>query len=61
MQLNPSEISELLKGRIKNLGVSTELRTQGSVVTVTDGICRIHRSCGRPIKIIYNGITLLFV
>ena len=42
MQLNPSEISELLKGRIKNLGVSTELRTQGTVVTVTDGICRIH-------------------
>jgi F-type H+-transporting ATPase subunit alpha len=42
MQLNPSEISELLKGRIKGLGVSTELRTQGTVVTVTDGICRIH-------------------
>ncbi|MDH5207364.1 MAG: F0F1 ATP synthase subunit alpha [Burkholderiaceae bacterium] len=42
MQLNPSEISELLKGRIKNLGVSTELRTQGTVVTVTDGICRVH-------------------
>ncbi len=42
MQLNPSEISELLKTRIKGLGVSTELRTQGTVVTVTDGICRIH-------------------
>src|SRR5512145_1707015 len=42
MQLNPSEISELLKSRIQNLGVSTELRTQGSVVTVTDGICRVH-------------------
>ena len=42
MQLNPSEISELLKSRIKGLGVSTELRTQGTVVTVTDGICRIH-------------------
>jgi F-type H+-transporting ATPase subunit alpha len=42
MQLNPSEISELLRSRIKNLGVSTELRTQGTVVTVTDGICRIH-------------------
>ena len=26
MQLNPSEISELLKSRIQNLGVSTELR-----------------------------------
>src|SRR4029450_476484 len=42
MQLNPSEISELLKSRIQGLGVSTELRTQGTVVTVTDGICRIH-------------------
>jgi F-type H+-transporting ATPase subunit alpha len=42
MQLNPSEISELLKSRIKGLGVSTELRTQGTVVTVTDGICRVH-------------------
>src|SRR5262247_1740127 len=42
MQLNPSEISELLKTRIQGLGVSTELRTQGTVVTVTDGICRVH-------------------
>ena len=42
MQLNPSEISELLKNRIQSLGVSTDLRTQGTVVTVTDGICRIH-------------------
>jgi len=42
MQLNPSEISELLKGRIQQLGVDTNVRTQGTVVTVTDGICRIH-------------------
>jgi len=42
MQLNPSEISELLKSRIQGLGVSTDLRTQGTVVSVTDGICRIH-------------------
>jgi len=42
MQLNPSEISELLKSRIQGLGVSTDVRTQGTVVTVTDGICRIH-------------------
>src|SRR5262252_6595904 len=42
MQLNPSEISELLKSRIQGLGVSTDLRTQGTVVTVTDGICRVH-------------------
>src|SRR5882672_9325890 len=42
MQLNPSEISELLKTRIQNLGVSTDVRTQGTVVTVTDVICRVH-------------------
>ena len=42
MQLNPSEISELLKKRIEGLGVSADLRTQGTVVSVTDGICRIH-------------------
>ncbi|PWF23894.1 F0F1 ATP synthase subunit alpha [Corticimicrobacter populi] len=42
MQLNPSEISELLKSRIQNLAVSTDVRTQGTVVSVTDGITRIH-------------------
>jgi len=42
MQLNPSEISELLKSRIQGLAVSADVRTQGTVVTVTDGICRIH-------------------
>ncbi|ARP88105.1 F0F1 ATP synthase subunit alpha [Bordetella genomosp. 9] len=42
MQLNPSEISELLKSRIEGLGASTDIRTQGTVVSVTDGITRIH-------------------
>ncbi|MGE4368751.1 MAG: F0F1 ATP synthase subunit alpha [Burkholderiaceae bacterium] len=42
MQLNPSEISELLKSRIEGLGASTDVRTQGTVVAVTDGITRIH-------------------
>ena len=42
MQLNPSEISELIKSKIENLATSTEARTQGTVVSVTDGICRIH-------------------
>jgi F-type H+-transporting ATPase subunit alpha len=42
MQLNPSEISELIKSRIQNLGGATEARTQGTVISVTDGICRIH-------------------
>ncbi|MCQ9617528.1 F0F1 ATP synthase subunit alpha [Paenalcaligenes niemegkensis] len=42
MQLNPSEISELLKSRIEGLSTSTDIRTQGTVVSVTDGITRIH-------------------
>jgi F-type H+/Na+-transporting ATPase subunit alpha len=42
MQLNPSEISELIKTKIANLDTGAEVRTQGTVVSVTDGICRIH-------------------
>ncbi|GAA4416293.1 ATP synthase subunit alpha [Advenella faeciporci] len=42
MQLNPSEISELLKSRIEGLGTSADVRTQGTVVSVTDGITRVH-------------------
>ncbi|UXY15783.1 F0F1 ATP synthase subunit alpha [Chitiniphilus purpureus] len=42
MQLNPSEISELIKARIQNLSESAEVRTTGTVVSVTDGIVRIH-------------------
>jgi F-type H+/Na+-transporting ATPase subunit alpha len=41
-QLNPSEISELIRSKIQNLALSADVRTQGTVVTVTDGICRIH-------------------
>ncbi|CAN5116453.1 F0F1 ATP synthase subunit alpha [soil metagenome] len=42
MQLNPSEISELIKTRIQGLGATTEVRNQGTVVSVTDGIVRVH-------------------
>src|SRR6185437_12782474 len=42
MQLNPSEISEIIRARIQNLDMGAEVRTQGTVVSVTDGICRIH-------------------
>ncbi|TAK42158.1 MAG: F0F1 ATP synthase subunit alpha [Betaproteobacteria bacterium] len=42
MQLNPSEISELIKNRIQNLDAGAQMRTQGTVVSVTDGICRVH-------------------
>ena len=42
MQLNPSEISELIKSRIENFDSSVEARTEGTVVSLTDGILRIH-------------------
>jgi F-type H+-transporting ATPase subunit alpha len=41
-QLNPSEISEIIKRRIEQLDVSSEARNVGTVVAVTDGIIRIH-------------------
>ena len=42
MQLNPSEISELIKSKIQSLPQGVEARTQGTVISVTDGIARIH-------------------
>jgi len=42
MQLNPSEISDLIKSKIQNLQLAATARTEGTVVSVTDGICRVH-------------------
>ena len=42
MQLNPTEISELIKQRIENFDAVAQARTEGTVVGVTDGIVRIH-------------------
>jgi F-type H+-transporting ATPase subunit alpha len=41
-QLNPSEISEILKKRIENIDVTSEARNEGTVVSVSDGIITIH-------------------
>ena len=41
-QLNPSEISEIIKQRIDSLDVATEAQNEGTIVSVTDGIIRIH-------------------
>src|SRR5208282_4443236 len=41
-QLKPSEISELIRSKIQNLALTADVRTQGTVVSVTDGICRLH-------------------
>ncbi|WP_455211918.1 F0F1 ATP synthase subunit alpha [Kaarinaea lacus] len=42
MQLNPSEISGLIKEKIKQFEATTEARNEGTVVSITDGIVRIH-------------------
>ena len=42
MQLNPSEISYLIKSRIQDLQLPAESRNEGTIVSVTDGIVRIH-------------------
>jgi len=41
-QLNPAEISEIIKQRIDSVGVETEARNEGTIVNVSDGIIRIH-------------------
>jgi len=42
MQLNPSEISEIIKKRIEKFDSAAEARNEGTVVSITDGIVRIH-------------------
>ncbi len=41
-QLNPSEISELIRRRLESFAGATETRNEGIVLSVADGICRIH-------------------
>ena len=41
-QLNPSEISEIIKQRISNLDTSSLAQNEGTIVSVSDGIVRIH-------------------
>ena len=42
MAIKASEISDLIKARIETFASATEERNVGAVVTVTDGIVRIH-------------------
>jgi F-type H+-transporting ATPase subunit alpha len=41
-QLNPSEISDIIKRRIESLDVRSEAQNEGTIVGVSDGIVRIH-------------------
>ena len=42
MQLNSTEISELIKKRIAQFNVASEAQSTGTIVSVSDGIIRIH-------------------
>ncbi len=42
MSIKASEITDLIQARIKNFDAATESRNVGTVVSVTDGICRVH-------------------
>jgi len=41
-QLNPSEISEIIKQRIDKLDVTVQSKNEGTIVSVAEGIIRIH-------------------
>ena len=42
MQLNPSEISELIKQRVESFDSKVEARNEGTVVSLADGVVRVH-------------------
>ncbi len=42
MSISATEISELIKKKIEGIKLDTEARTEGTVVSLTDGIARIH-------------------
>src|SRR4030095_3607656 len=42
MAIKASEISELIRQRIQNFESKAEARDVGTVIALTDGICRIH-------------------
>ena len=42
MQINPAEISDLLKAKIEKLNTRAEEKTRGTVISVTDGIVRVY-------------------
>ena len=41
-QLNPSEISDIIKKRIEQLDIASQARNEGTILSVSDGIVRIH-------------------
>ncbi len=42
MQLNPSEISDIIKSQIESADLDAKARTEGKIISLSDGIARIH-------------------
>ena len=42
MTINPTEMSDIIKDKIKNLHIKTQSHNEGTVVSLTDGIARIY-------------------
>ena len=42
MQINTSEMSDLIRERIKKFDVSANVRTEGTIVSLKDGIVTVH-------------------
>ena len=42
IQLNPSEISDIIKQRIEHFNIQSETRTEGTIISLKDGVVRIH-------------------
>ncbi len=42
MQLNPSEISDIIKSQIDAVGQETKERAEGSIISLSDGIATLH-------------------
>ena len=42
MQINPSEVTKILKEQIKKFGEKAEISEVGQVLSVGDGIARVH-------------------
>jgi F-type H+-transporting ATPase subunit alpha len=42
VQLSPAEISELIKQRIEKFDIKAEIRTEGTIVSLKDGVVRIY-------------------
>src|SRR5438093_1601668 len=41
-QLSPTEISELIKERIEHFDLKPQVRTEGTIVSVKDGVVRLY-------------------